>query len=113
MTLSLRAILILAKGSRYGYSDAQIMDAVQSYMFGSEHPDVVGYRTQRDGATPQPARYPNGKIGRDAGRGGKGVRVRYPAFAGMTRFIPVIPVLSAQTRGSWLQCPLDRKPRLH
>ena len=28
------------------YSDAQIMDAVHSYMFGSEHPDVVGYRTQ-------------------------------------------------------------------
>jgi ubiquinone/menaquinone biosynthesis C-methylase UbiE len=28
------------------YGDAQVLDAVQSYMFGSEHPDVVGYRNQ-------------------------------------------------------------------
>jgi ubiquinone/menaquinone biosynthesis C-methylase UbiE len=28
------------------YSPAEILDAVHSYMFGSEHPDVVGYRNQ-------------------------------------------------------------------
>lgn len=28
------------------YTDAEIISAVKAYMFGSEHPDVVGYRTQ-------------------------------------------------------------------
>jgi ubiquinone/menaquinone biosynthesis C-methylase UbiE len=28
------------------YSDAEVLEAVHSYMFGSEHPDVVGYRNQ-------------------------------------------------------------------
>src|SRR5271166_4952899 len=28
------------------YTDALVWDAIHSYMFGSEHPDVVGYRNQ-------------------------------------------------------------------
>jgi SAM-dependent methyltransferase len=28
------------------YSNNEVLDAVHSYMFGSEHPDVVGYRNQ-------------------------------------------------------------------
>jgi len=37
---------VLVKGGAMAYSDAQVLDAVKSYMFGSEHPDVVGYRNQ-------------------------------------------------------------------
>lgn len=33
-------------GNQARRQDQKIIDAIQSYMFGSEHPDLVGYRTQ-------------------------------------------------------------------